>query len=420
MNFKKTFKRLAALLTATCLMTAVAGCVSKPSEVSENVFTPGPELSDLISSTTGEVPLKVWVSDGNEALVTGLTEKFKTLYPSVTFNITVENFTSDEIVSKMCVDVLGGADVYTLEDSDIDTLIGAGALGDIKTYYTYNPTETNVKGSVITAQREGKLTCYPYSVDNGYFLYYNSKIYSAEDVASFDSMISKAQETDTYISLNVSDGWYLYGFFAAAGYEVDSETCTWDKQGATSIAEGIMTLYESGRVFDLNDSDTGVGVMSGKISAFVSGMWREDTTEYAWGSNMKAAVLPEFTADGQSFQTASFAEYTYYGVNPYSRQTEWSSVLAEYLSGKESQLAGYLQKGIVPCNNEAFSDDALKTDVCASALHDQCVYADPMRVGDEYWEASSRFGAILSSGDLNGQSLQDLMYDITDEILGKR
>lgn len=78
--------------------------------------------------------------------------------------------------------------------------------------YTYDPKETNSEATVAAATKDGKLYAYPLTASNGYFLYYDSNIFSEEDVASWENLTAKAEEAGTKVGMNVADGWYLYGF----------------------------------------------------------------------------------------------------------------------------------------------------------------------------------------------------------------
>ena len=416
-----SMKKLLSIITSMILLLSfVTGCNQNTVVSSSAADERSPAVTELIANTSGTVDLRVWTSEGEAEFISSQINDFVAKYSEIGFNITVEKMSDEDKYNNLKVDVIGAADVFTCTDRHIDELLAEGALSKIEREYTYNPAETNVRGSVTAALSDGIPVAYPRSIENGYFLLYDAAVYSEEDAESLDSMIVRAEETDTYISINVSDGWYLYGFFAGAGYTVNSDECDWDRAGSADVAQGIMDLYASGRVVDLSDSDSAIGISTGKVSALFTGMWRESSAEYYWGRNLRARELPTFNVGGDQFRVGAFAEYSYYGVNPYSQNHEWASVLAEYLSGYDCQLQLFALKGYVPTNNAVGDSEEVKEDKCAYALFCESNYADPIRVDESFWAISSEFGSALASGDLGGQSLQDYMYDVTDRILGIR
>ena len=107
--------------------------------------------------------------------------------------------------------------------------------------YTYDPKETNSEATVAAATKDGKLYAYPLTASNGYFLYYDSNIFSEEDVASWENLTAKAEEAGTKVGMNVADGWYLYGFFSGAGCELsmnedNSNNCDWNSETGLAVA----------------------------------------------------------------------------------------------------------------------------------------------------------------------------------------
>ena len=64
---------------------------------------------------------------------------------------------------------------------------------------------------------DGKLYAFPMTADNGYFMYYDSSVFSAEDVKSLDKMLEVAGTAGKKVFMDLSNGWYIASFFLGAG-----------------------------------------------------------------------------------------------------------------------------------------------------------------------------------------------------------
>ena len=103
-------------------------------------------------------------------------------------NVTIEIGVQSESSAKDTVlaDPESAADVFAFADDQLNELVNAGALQEV----LLNPDDVksrNLPGSVGAATMNDKLYAYPMTADNGYFLYYDASILSAEDVQSICS-----------------------------------------------------------------------------------------------------------------------------------------------------------------------------------------------------------------------------------------
>lgn len=378
-------------------------------------------IANLIAATTGTVQLTVWASEEDQEFTQGRLEDFKAQYPEVTFDITLgaesESKTKDDIL----VDIEAAPDVFAFADDQINELVAAGALQPVAATYTYDVASENVAGSVEAATVGGQLYAYPMTADNGYFMFYDSSVFSEEDMKSLDTMIEKAKAADRKIAINASDAWYLYTFFKGAGLELtlnddQSNSCNWNGEGGTDVAQVILDLYKTGVVVDMNDGAQATAITEGTICACVNGTWRAETAQEAWGENYAATKLPTFTVAGKQVQMSSFSGYKLIGVNPYSDYVGWSMILAEFLTNYDSQVARYEARGLGPANLAAAASDAVQSDPAISALAAQAEFATPQRVGGNYWSPAQTLGQILASGNPDGTDLQTLLDTAVEGI----
>ena len=426
-------KLLAIVLSAAMVAGCLTGCSNGAKNESqkkknnseavneENASETENTVENLIASTNEKVKLTVWASEEDEELTNNLIECFEAEYPTISFDITVCMESEADAKNDILVDIEAGPDVYTFADDQMNELVQAGALKEVDTTYTYNVKDSNVAGSIDAATVDDKLYAYPMTADNGYFMMYDSSVFSEEDVKSLDTMIKKAKAANKKIAMDISNGWYISSFFKGAGLNITldedgiNNICTWNDKKGVEVAQAIIDLFDSGAFVNLGDADQAIQIPEGDICAAVNGTWRVGTAEDTWGENYAAAKLPTFTLAGEQKQMYSYSGYKLIGVNPYSKFVGWSMLLAEYLTNYDSQVIRYEKRGLGPANIEAAYSDIVQADPAISALAEQAEFAIPERVGVNFWEPSKKLGDILANGG-NGESLQELLDATVEEI----
>lgn len=373
-------------------------------------------VANLIAATDGTVTLTVWASEEDQDFTQGVLDSFKEQYPDVTFDITLGAKSEADAKDSILTDVEAAPDVYAFADDQINELVNAGALQEVVNTYTYDVASENIAGSVEAASFDGKLYAYPMTADNGYFLYYDSTVFSESDVESLDKMVEVAKAADKKISMIVSDAWYNYSFFKGAGYDVTlnedglTNSSTWNADGATDVAQGIIDLAGTGVfVNSKEDADIVTGVNEGSFAAVVSGVWNSDAIKEAYGEGFAATKLPTFTVAGEQVQMSSFSGYKLIGVNPHSKYVGWSMLLAEYLTNEENQVARFAARSLGPANIKASESEEVQASPAIAALAAQAEFAAPQRVGGNYWEPANTLGQTLISGNPDGTDLQTLL-----------
>ncbi len=425
-------KVLAMLMAATMVSGCLVGCGGAKDETatgngasSEATSETNSEdaVANLIAATKGTVEMSVWASEEDQEFTTGLIDSFKAQYPDVKFDITLGAMSEADAKDSILTDVEAAPDVFAFADDQINELVKANALQEVVTTYTYDVKNENLAGSVEAATMNGKVYAYPMTADNGYFMYYDSSVFSETDVESLDAMIEAAKKADKQIAMIVSDAWYNYSFFKGAGYDVTlnedglTNSCTWNAEGATDVAQAIIDLGATGVFVNAKeDADIVTGIKKGKYAAAISGVWNADAIEKAWGENYAATKLPTFTVAGEQVQMSSFSGYKMIGVNPLSKNVGWSMLLAEYLTNKENQVARFEARGLGPANIEASESDAVQASPAIAALAKQAAYATPQRVGGNYWEPANTLGQTLISGNSKGTDLQELLDNAVEGI----
>ena len=381
----------------------------------------GDAIANLIAATDGTVDIQLWCSELEtyQNVMKELTDKFKEQYSDVDFNITIGAVSEQEAKDKILEDIDAAADVFVFADDQVNDLVNAGALQEIAATYTYDPAETNSEATVAAATKDGKLYAYPLTASNGYFLYYDSNIFSEEDVASWEALEAKAEEAGTKVGMNIADGWYVYGFFAGAGCtlsmnEDNSNECDWNNETGLAVAESIENIASSPAFVNVADQDAITMLTDGTLGAYVSGTWNATSFQDQYGDGYAACKLPTFDVNGTATQMGSYAGYKFVGVNSHTKNVGWSMLLAEYLTNEESQLAIGNATSEGPANTVA----AAQIDSPAlAALAAQSEFADQQVVGNNYWDPAKALGQNLVDGATDLQAvLDDAVAGITQPV----
>ena len=430
---KKKF--LALAMVAGLVTASLAGCGSDKSD--DTTAAPAAESSDSSSSssgtdadavknltdaTEGTVSLTVWASEEDQDFTKGLIDDFTKQYPDVTFDIQLGACSEADAKDTVLTDIEAAADVFTFADDQMNELVNAGALQEVVSTYTYDVKAESLSGAVEAASMNGKLYAYPMTADNGYFLYYDSSVFSESDVETLDKMLEVAEAAGKQVAMEVSGAWYNYSFFKGAGYDVTlnddgvTNSCTWNADGATDVAQAIIDIGKSSAFVNAADQDIVTGVVEGKIAAAVSGTWNADTIKDAWGDNYAATKLPTYTVAGKQVQMASFSGYKLVGVNSHSKNIGWAMILAEFLTNEENQVARFNARSLGPANAKAAASDDVQSNPAIAALAKQADYAVPQRVGGNYWEPANTLGLTLISGNPDGTDLQTLLDNAVEGI----
>ena len=381
----------------------------------------GDAIANLIASTDGTVDIQLWCSEleAYQNVMKELTDKFKEQYSDVDFNITIGAVSEADAKDKILEDIDAAADVFVFADDQVNDLVNAGALQEVAATYTYDPKETNSEATVAAATKDGKLYAYPLTASNGYFLYYDSNIFSEEDVASWENLTAKAEEAGTKVGMNVADGWYLYGFFSGAGCELsmnedNSNNCDWNSETGLAVAQSIENITSSPAFVSVQDQDAITMLNDGTLGAYVSCTWNTGSFEAKYGDGYAACKLPTFDVNGTATQMGSYAGYKFVGVNSHAKNVGWSMLLAEYLTNEESQLAIGNATSEGPANTVA----AAQIDSPAlAALAAQSEFADQQVVGNNYWDPAKALGQNLVDGATDLQAvLDDAVAGITQPV----
>ena len=192
------------------------------------------------------IPLKVWGSQEDQELLAELCGEFAAQYPDKEFKFTFGVVGDADAKARYLEDPAAAADVFSYPDDQIIDLVNADALYEVTRNHDA-VVAANSAGSVNAASVNGVLYGYPMTADNGYFIYYDKSVISEEDIKSFDALLAAAQKAGKKVQIDISNGWYLAGYFLGNGCvitvdENGKQICDFNNEKGLAAAEAIRAI----------------------------------------------------------------------------------------------------------------------------------------------------------------------------------
>ncbi len=418
-GMKQNLLKCLLAVSVFCLfLTGCNGNISKEDSSSE-------ETSQNNGKNQGKekVTLSIWAGEEDKEYITAVTQKFiKEYEKDADINIEWSPVVEGQCRTALLNDVLNGADLYTTTDGDIQTIVAGGAASPV-----INPEEirtSNIKSAVDAVTIYGTIYGYPITADNGYFLYYNKKYLSSEDVKSLDKILEIAAKNKKKFAMDWTSGWYLYSFYGQTGLKVglnkDGVTnfCTWNSiKNSIKGVDVANALLEIGRNPGFKNTTEWIkGIQDGSVIACVSGVWDESLIKDMLGNNYAATKLPTYTVAGKQIQMACYFGYKMLGVNPYSKNLDWAHKLAAYISNEENQKLRFEIRGQGPSNINASKDNEIMQSQAVQAVLAQSEFSELQRLGGNYWDPVTEFGKLMASGSTGGKNLQSILDNMVKMI----
>ena len=417
-------KVLAAMLVAAMTATMFAGCGSKDNGASND----GTQAANNGSTSESAEPVDVKLTvmgpsedqdDAQGAWLKTECEAFNEEHPE--WNITFDYVTCSESDAKDTVlqDPASAADVYMFANDQIADLVDAGALtklgGDAAEYVK----SSNSEAMAATVTYNGDIYGVPYT-SNTWFMYYDKRVFSEDDVKSLDTMLEKGK-----VSFPFDNGWYLASFYAANGCTIFGDGTDASKgydfggDNAVAVTKYIVDLFNNKNfVMDNKDGSLGLaGLKDGSVNAYFNGNWNYDAVVKNLGEeNVGVAALPTINVDGKDCQLKAFLGSKAIGVNPNCKNQEVAVKLAAYLGSEDAQLKHFELRKQAPVNTTLASNEEVAKDAVAAAMANvatNCSIAQPIIPMQAYWDAATPFGDAFVHG-AEGQITADNAKEKTE------
>jgi len=388
MNLKKEGgimkKGLAIMLAMVMVLSCFVGC--KEEEKVKETIT-----------------LKVWGSQEDQAMLGTMVDAFKVANTDYIYNITFGVVSEADAKTKVLEDPAAAADIFAFSNDQIKDLVNAGALYEI-TRNKAAITAANMEGSIDAATVNGKLYAYPETADNGYFMYYDKSVFTAEDVKSLDTMMTKAAAANKKVFMDVSNGWYIASFFLGAGGTLSigsdgKQVCNFNNAKGLLAGEAIKN-FTANSAFLTGDDAVLTGGIGSTIAAGVSGTWNATAIQEKLGANYAAAKLPTFTLGTEQAQMGSFGGYKLVGINSQTAQPVEAMKLAEWLTNEDNQVLRFKTRAMGPSNIAAAASSEVMANAALAALAAQNQFATSQKdVLGTYWSPAEAFGTAMEAKD---------------------
>ena len=440
-------KLLAALLTVSMAATLLVGCGGSaeeaPAETAETTTekteeaAPAEKTEEAAPAEKQDVALRLWGAEEDQAMLQGMIDSFVANYADVA-NITVELGVESESTAKdtILTDVEAAADVFAFASDQLPDLVKAGALQNIDELdaaiqnfagkSVADIKSANAPGSVDAATKDGTLYAFPMSADNGYFLYYDSSVISAEDAASWDTLLAAAEAGGKKVGMTFASGWYNASFFYGAGFTTglneDGSTAldfngTADYTGV-QVVQSMIEIASHPAFMAIADGDISNQIAGGSLAAVVSGTWDASAAQTAFGDGYAATKLPTYTCNGTQVQQGSVAGFKLVGVNAYSQNAGWAALLAEWITNEENQKIRFAEREIGPSNINAAASEEVAANIAISALAEQSAYGVVQVVGGNYWDPTATFGEMITKGELKADDEAGIQTALDNMVAG--
>ncbi len=449
-------KKLLALILAMAMALSLAACGGSSDDTGDASSSSGAassstgdasegsegdaaeaDASTADAAASGEtITLTVWGAEEDQTLLAELVAGFEETYSDYTFDIQIGVESESTAKDTVLTDIEAAADVFAFADDQLVSLVNAGALQSIdemdaaiQNYAGKSVADieaANSAGSVAAATNNDTLYAFPMGGGNNYFLYYDSSVLSEEDVASWDSLLAAAAEAGKQVGMTMASGWYNASFFLGAGFTStlnDDGTTSIDWNGTSSlgytgvdVVKGILSITGNSAFMAIADGDISNQIASGSLCAAVSGTWDAEAAQAAFGDGYAACKLPTFTVAGDQVQQGCYSGFKLIGVNAYSENVGGATLLAEYLTNEEAQVARFEARQLAPTNINAAADDAVSENIAIAASSAQDVYGVVQTVGDKFWDPTATFGEILAQNQLSADD-DDAIQAALDELV---
>lgn len=419
------FKKVLALGLVGAMAISMVAC-GKTSSSTDNGG------SGNAGTSNETVSLRVWGGEEDQNLLKELVEKFKKTYPDQKFDIEIGVESESTAKDTVLTDVEAAADVFAFASDQIVDLNNAKALANIEdmdaalqNYAKKSVADikaANGDGSVEAASIDGKLMAFPMTGGNGYFLYYDSSVISDEDAATWDTLLAAADKAGKKVGMTLASGWYNASFFYGAGFTTglnDDGTTAIDFNGTSKdgytgvqVTQSMLNIASNKAFMAIADGDVSNQIAGGTLAAVISGTWDAENAQKVFGDGYAAAKLPTYTLDGKQVQQGSVSGYKLLGVNAYSKNVGWATVLAEFLTNEESQATRFEQRQLAPTNKKVAASDEVSKNVAIAASAAQDAYGVIQTVSAKYWDPAKTFGEMIAQGSISAtdeKAIQDAL-----------
>ena len=292
-----------------------------------------------------------------------------------------------------------------LANDNIGDLVAAKAISKLGGTALDAVKSQNTDLIVNTVTYEGGVYAVPFT-SNTWFMYYDKRVFSEDDVKSLDKMLEKGK-----VSFPLSNSWYNVAFYAGNGCTLfggnNDASAGIDYSGEKAVAatKYLVNLVKNKNFSNDADGSGIKGLKNGSVNAVFSGTWDYNNVADAIGAeNVGIVQLPTAKIDGKEVQLKSFAGSKAIGVNPNTKNPQVAVALASFLGSPEAQKEHYKTRHTIPTDKSLLEDPEIAADALATAQGNTIANTSimqPFVAGmSSYWSNAENMGKAILSGDV--------------------
>ena len=393
---------------------------------------PGDKQVDAIEddgiADGGSYSIKIWCDNRIESLtstqvsswVTAQNGKYK-------IDLKIDPMGEDSAASTMLEGVDVGADIFVFAQDQLAQLKTAQALVPVSGDFLNVMKESTDPDGIAAATIGDKVYAFPFTGDNGYFLYYDKRELNENDVKDMANLIAKAREKNKKIAYSVlNNGFYTASYFMGAGcvseWTINNKNKfsdyfdTYSGEKGLIAAKGLRDLHRDEDLFIAESKFS--QLISGKAIAAVSGIWNYATAQEKLGDNLGCCELPYYTVDGNQYHISSFKGYKLMGVKRQADAKKMSVCMriARYLTSESCQKERFEAVSWGPTNLKAMELPAVLNHKGLKALREQNVYAQPQKPCPGNWFSQVTGIATSITKDTTDAKLQEILDNYASSL----
>lgn len=352
------------------------------------------------------IKLKVWGPQQEQNFLFGAAERYLEANPNLDIEFEIAAVSEVELKGFLTLDIPSGADVFSFLDDQLPGLVRAGGLAKVQQFKQV-VTNRNIPWTVDVSTFEGELYAYPYTADNGVYMFYDKRYITAEEMTSLDTILAKASALNTKINIDQMGGWGMTMWFIpenTLAWDGETQTITWNSQNGVEAAQAMMSYYATNLIVDTNALiptlflENNAGRLESGIIAAVSGYWQAPDITNILGENMGTIKMPTYTnLVGETHQFGSMVGARLVGVNPFSTQPAQAHAFANWLTSEENQTIKAKELKIAHSNLASIQDPEIQQIGPIQALTAQGEFGLPQAkaVSSYFWTPADAFAKAI-------------------------
>ena len=318
------------------------------------------------------IDLTVWVTPGDDAWIFDRLDAFEAANPQWNISWDIGTCPAGDVVLFLSEDPIAAADVFFFTSDSRASMLERNALLPLTSGETAQAAKLTSQTLMNTLMDENGI-CYGFPVSgNTWFLYYDKRVFSEEDVKSLETMLTKGK-----VAFPLTNSWYLPAFYFANGCTMfgqygmnESHGIRFNGDRGAAVTRRLAELVKEPNLYIDQNFLSSYVLSDGTASAFFSGAWDYEYAYRFLGENLGAAQLPTITIDGQPKQMKSFLSCTAVGVNAYTEHKDAARALAKFLSNEKTQRLRWEATGAFPAASALTTDPEIASNVAVKAQID--------------------------------------------------